>query len=61
MARPTKEGLEYFPIDVTMFTPTDDKTYYIEAKYNIEGVGLIIKLLQLIYGNKTPGRRVYDG
>ena len=60
MARPTKEGLEYFPIDVTMFTPTDDKTYYIEAKYNMEGVGLIIKLLQLIYGNNGYYRKWSD-
>lgn len=60
MARPTKEGLEYFPIDVTMFTPTDDKTYYIEAKHGMEGVGLLIKLLQLIYGNNGYYRKWSD-
>lgn len=60
MARPQKEGLEYFPIDVTMFTPTDDKTYYIEAKYGMEGVGLLIKLFQLIYGNNGYYRKWSD-
>lgn len=31
MARPTKTGLEYFPLDVDM--DQDDKLFFIEAKY----------------------------
>jgi len=49
MARPVKTGLDYFPIDVDM--DTDDKTELIEAKYGIEGFGVLIKLLMRIYRN----------
>ncbi len=52
MARPQKEGLDYFPIDVDMFTEQDDKTYLLDAKYDLSGVGIILKLLQKIYGDK---------
>ena len=45
MSRPVKQGLDYFPMDVT----TDDKFELIEAKYGIEGFGIIIKLFQKIY------------
>jgi len=47
MARPTKTGLDYFPLDTTL----DDKIELIEAKYGITGFGLIIKLFQRIYQN----------
>lgn len=47
MARPIKFGLDYFPLDVSM----DDKIELIEAKYDIVGFGVIIKLLQKIYAN----------
>jgi len=45
MARPNKQGLDYFPMDVT----TDDKFELIEAKHGITGFGVIIKLYQKIY------------
>lgn len=45
MARPVKQGLEYFPLDVHL----DDKIRFIEVKYKLEGFALIIKLLQKIY------------
>ncbi len=50
MARPLKEGLDYFPIDINMFSDKDDKTSFLEAKYGLEGIGLIVKLFQRIYG-----------
>jgi uncharacterized protein YqkB len=45
MARPTKQGLDYFPLDVVM----DDKINLIEAEHGIVGFGLLIKLFQKIY------------
>lgn len=45
MARPLKQGLDYFPLDVDM----DDKIELIEAKHGIIGFGILIKLLQKIY------------
>ena len=48
MARPIKEGMDYFPMDVM----TDINIEIIEAKYGIEAFGIIVKLLQLIYGGK---------
>jgi len=45
MARPIKQGLDYFPMDVT----TDDKFELIEAKHGLVGFGIIIKLFQRIY------------
>ena len=47
MARPQKEGLEYFPI-VTSF---DDKINLIIAEFGPEGLGIIIGLFQRIYIN----------
>lgn len=47
MARPQKEGLEYFPI-VTSF---DEKIELIIAEYGPEGLGIIIGLFQRIYSN----------
>jgi len=45
MARPNKQGLDYFPMDVT----TDDKFELIEAKHGLIGFGIIVKLYQKIY------------
>lgn len=45
MARPKKNGIDYFPLDTVM----DDKVEYIEAKHGLEGFAIIIKLLQKIY------------
>jgi hypothetical protein len=46
MARPVKENLDYFPLDVH----TDEKIEMIEAKYGLKGFAIIIKLYQTIYG-----------
>jgi uncharacterized phage protein (TIGR02220 family) len=49
MARPQKNGLDYFPLDV--YTETNYKIELLEAKYGLEGFGLWIKLCQKIYSN----------
>lgn len=49
MARPIKEGLDYFPLDVDI--DQDDKVAIIEAQYGIVGFGIVIKLLMHIYKN----------
>lgn len=45
MARPTKQGVDYFPLDVHL----DDKFKFIEIKYKLEGFAILIKLFQKIY------------
>lgn len=47
MARPTKFGLDYFPLDVDC----DDKIELVEAKYGMVGFAIIVKLWQKIYKN----------
>ncbi|MFJ7932286.1 DUF4373 domain-containing protein [Peribacillus sp. NPDC096448] len=47
MARPKKEGLDYFPLDVDM--DQDDKIALIEAKHGVIGFGITLKLLMKIY------------
>jgi len=47
MARPQKEGLDYFPLDVDM--DQDDKLFFIEAKYGLIGFAIVIRLLMQIY------------
>lgn len=47
MARPIKEGLDYFPLDVDI--DQDDKIAVIEALHGVEGFGVVIKLLMKIY------------
>ncbi|WP_123053119.1 DUF4373 domain-containing protein [Clostridium sp. JN-1] len=47
MARPQKEGLEYFPLDVDM--DQDDKVALIEAQHGLVGFGVVVKLLMKIY------------
>ena len=49
MARPLKDGVDYFSLDVD--TDADQKFQYIEAKYGIIGFGIIVKLYQMIYRN----------
>jgi DnaD/phage-associated family protein len=49
MARPFKEGLDYFPLDVDI--DQDDKVALIEASHGLVGFGVIIKLLMRIYSN----------
>jgi len=48
LARPQKEGLDYFPLDTDMDLQ-DDKIQLLEAKYGIIGFGVLIKLLMKIY------------
>ena len=45
MARPIKQGLEYFTVD----TGWDRKMKLVRAKYKAEGIGIIILLWQWIY------------
>jgi hypothetical protein len=47
MARPSKNGLDYFPLDVDI--DQDDKVAMIEALHGIEGFGVLIKILMRIY------------
>jgi len=47
MARPQKEGLDYFPLDTDM--DNDDKTVLVESRYGLEGFAILIKLLMKIY------------
>lgn len=47
MARPQKSGIEYFSLDIKF----DDKIELLEAKYGMEGFGILIKLWQKIYSN----------
>ncbi|MDN4525352.1 DUF4373 domain-containing protein [Fictibacillus fluitans] len=49
MARPKKEGLQYFPLDVDM--DQDDKVALIEAKHGLTGFSIIVKLFMKIYKN----------
>lgn len=49
MARPTKAGLDYFPLDVDI--DQDDKIAIIEASHGIEGFAIVIKLFMKIYDN----------
>jgi hypothetical protein len=50
MARPHKEGLNYFPFDVDFFE--DDKLQLINAEFGGRGVLIAIKLLCKIYKEK---------
>ena len=49
MARPEKQGLDYFPLDIDI--DSDDKVYLIQAKHGIAGFGILIKLFMKIYRN----------
>lgn len=49
MARPTKEGLDYFPVAVGM--DQDDKLSVMIAKYGMLGLGLVLKIMMEIYKN----------
>lgn len=45
VARPIKQGLDYFALDVTM----NDEVEIIEAEHGLEGFAILIKLFQKIY------------
>lgn len=44
----TKSGLDYFPLDVHL----DAKFELIEAEFGLKGFGVVVKLLQKIYGGE---------
>lgn len=48
MARPLKEGIDYFPLDCQL----DDKFELIEAEFGLAGFGVVVKLFQKIYGQQ---------
>lgn len=45
MARPMKDGVDYFPLDVNL----DDKWELIEAEFGLKGFAIVVKLYQKIY------------
>ena len=45
MARPLKDGVDYFPLDTVL----DTKFELIEAEYGLTGFAVVVKLLQKIY------------
>ncbi len=47
MARPQKDGLDYFPLDVDI--DQDDKVQLIEAQFGVIGFGILIKIFMKIY------------
>ncbi len=49
MARPPKEGLDYFPLDIDI--DQDDKLVVPIGKYGMQGYGIIIRLMSEIYKN----------
>jgi hypothetical protein len=49
MARPIKDGLNYFPLDVDIFD--DPKLLFIEDRFGVKGELVTIKLLCWIYRN----------
>ena len=47
MARPKKEGLDYFPLDTDMFS--DEKVRILKARYGTDGIALYLYILCRIY------------
>lgn len=45
MARPLKQGLDYFSLDCYM----DDKIKMIQAEFGLKGFAIVVKLWQMIY------------
>ena len=48
MARPTKKGMDYFPLVCNV----DDKIKLIQAEFGLTGFALVVKLFQKIYGER---------
>lgn len=55
MSRPTKQGVDYFPVDVQF----DDKLELLIADKGAEGLGILITIWQLIYQNE--GYYIHNG
>ncbi len=49
MARPKKEGLDYFPMDTDIFS--DEKVRILKARYGTDGIALYLYVLCRIYRN----------
>lgn len=49
MARPTKEGLDYFPLDTDI--DQDEKIIVVVAKFGMRGFGVIIRFMMEVYKN----------
>lgn len=49
MARPTKNGLDYFPLDVNFFT--DEKTEAIMGEFGLKGTSVMTYLFMAVYQN----------
>lgn len=49
MARPLKDSLDYFPLDIDF--DQDDKLVVPMAKFGMEGLGVIVKLMGEVYRN----------
>lgn len=47
MARPTKQGLDYFPFDVGFFG--DDKIRILKSRYRSDGIAVYLKILCDVY------------
>lgn len=50
MARPRRNGVDYFPFDIDFLS--DDKIRMLKARYGAEGITIYIYLLTRIYGDK---------
>lgn len=50
MARPNKEGLDYFSYDTDL--SQDPKVEYIEARFGLLGYAVFLKLLEKVFGDK---------
>lgn len=48
MARPLKQGLDYFPLD----TYWSDKVKFVRAEFGVAGIGILVSLWQKIYRDK---------
>ncbi len=48
MARPLKNGIDYFPLDTVLDTKFD----LIEAEFGLTGFAIVVKLFQKIYGEQ---------
>lgn len=49
MARPQKEGLEYFPLDIGI--EGDDKLVVVVSKFGTLGFGIVVRLMSEVYKN----------
>ena len=58
MARPFKDGLEYFPLDTTFFM--DDKIRLLKSEFGIAGIIVYVYLLCEIYRDEGYYKNLND-